>query len=108
MQYVVLVRALAEIGTDDAGGILKRQLQRRLTDDAIEQAWYWIDLANGLRTLNRAQSLPHLLRCAESAAELPLGHFFAAETICFLGFSGYLHRPTRRSAAPPSACCIGL
>ncbi len=92
MQYVVQVRALAEIGTDDAGRILERQLQRRLTDDALEQAWYWIDLANGLRTLNRSQSLPHLLRCAESAAELPLGHFFAAETICFLGFAGYLRQ----------------
>ena len=92
MQYVVQVRALAELGTDDAGRILERQLQRRLTDDVIEQAWYWIDLANGLRSLNRAQSLPHLLRCAEAAGELPLGHFFAAETICFLGFSGYLRQ----------------
>ncbi len=99
MQYVVQVRALAELGTDDAGRILERQLQRRLTDDAIEQAWYWIDLANGLRTLNRAQSLPHLLRCAESAGELPLGHFFAAETICFLGFAGYL-RQTEHAARP--------
>src|SRR5437764_4676571 len=62
MQYVVQVRALAELGTDDAGRILERQLDRRLTDDQIEQAWYWIDLANGLRSLNRAQSLPHLLR----------------------------------------------
>src|SRR6202790_4279919 len=92
MQYVVQVRALAELGTDDAGRILERQLQRRLTDDVIEQAWYWIDLANGLRSLNRAQSLPHLLRCSESAGELPLGHFFAAEMICFLGFSGYLQQ----------------
>jgi hypothetical protein len=93
MQYVVQVRALAELGTDDAGRILERQLQRRLTDDHIEQAWYWIDLANGLRTLNRAQSLPHLLRCAEAAGDLPLGHFFAAETVCFLGFPGYLRQP---------------
>jgi hypothetical protein len=89
-QYVVQVRALAEIGTEDAGRILERQLQRRLTDDVIEQSWYWIDLANGLRSLNRAQSLPHLLRCAEAAGEIPLGHFFAAETVCFLGFGGYL------------------
>jgi hypothetical protein len=89
-QYVVQVRALAEIGTEDAGRILERQLQRRLTDDVIEQSWYWIDLANGLRSLNRAQSLPHLLRCAETAGEIPLGHFFAAETVCFLGFGGYL------------------
>jgi HEAT repeat protein len=93
MQYVVQVRALAELGTEDAGRILERQLQRRLTDDQIEQSWYWIDLANGLRSLNRSQSLPHLLRCAESAGEIPLGHFFAAETVCFLGFAGYLRQP---------------
>src|SRR5438132_11134490 len=67
MQYVVQVRALAELGTDDAGRILERQLQRRLTDDVIEQSWYWIDLAHGLRSLNRSQSLPYLLRCAEAA-----------------------------------------
>lgn len=92
-QFVVKVRALAEIGTDEAGRILERQLQRRLTEDQIEQSWYWIDLASCLRTLNRAQSLPHLLRCAERAGEIPLGHFFAAETVCFLGFSGYLRQP---------------
>lgn len=93
VQYVVQVRALAELGTDDAGKILERQLHRRLTDDQIEQSWYWIDLASGLRTLNRVQSLPHLLRCAEAAGDIPLGHFFAAETICFLGFGGYLRQP---------------
>jgi hypothetical protein len=92
-QYVVQVRALAEIGTDAAGRILERQLQRRLTGDRLEQTWYWIDLASSLRTLNREQSLPHLLRCAESAGDLPLGHFFAAETVCFLGFAGYLREP---------------
>lgn len=92
-QFVVQVRALAEIGTDDAGRILERQLQRRLTDDRVDQAWYRIDLAGGLRTLGRPQSLPHLLRCAESADEAPLGHFFAAETVCFLGFEGYLREP---------------
>src|SRR5436190_125050 len=72
--------------------LLLARRQRRLTDDQIEQAWYWIDLANGLRALNRAQSLPHLLRCAEAAGDIPLGHFFAAETICFLGFAGYLRQ----------------
>src|SRR5919109_3021249 len=79
-QYVYQVRALTEIGTDDAGKILERQLQRRLSEDQIEQSWYWIDLATGLRSLNREQSLPHLLRCSEQAGDLPLGHFFAAET----------------------------
>src|SRR5436190_18999534 len=48
MNYVVHVRALAEIGTDDACEILERQLHHRLTDDELEQSWYWIDLANGL------------------------------------------------------------
>src|SRR5438309_9645337 len=33
--YVIQVRALAEIGTDDAGRILERQLERRLTTDVI-------------------------------------------------------------------------
>jgi len=93
VQFVVQVRALTELGTDDAGRILERQLQRRLTDNQIEQFWYWIDLASGLRSLNRAQSLPHLLRCAEAAGDMPLGHFFAAETVCFLGFAGYLRQP---------------
>jgi hypothetical protein len=92
MHYVVHVRALAEIGTDDAGRILERQLQRRLSEDQLEQSWYWIDLANGLRTLNRQESLPYLLRCSEIAGDQPLGHIFAAETICILGFSGYLRQ----------------
>src|SRR5262245_59408984 len=92
-QYVVQVRALAELGTDEAGRILERQLQRRLTEDVMEQSWYWIDLASSLRALNRVQSLPHLLRCAEAAGDIPLGHFFAAETVCFLGFAGYLRQP---------------
>src|SRR5207253_8019616 len=93
MQYVVQVRDLAELGTEDAGRILERQLHRRLSEDQIEQSWYWIDLANGLRSLNRSQSLPHLLRCSEQAGEIPLGHFLAAETACFLGFAGYLRDP---------------
>lgn len=90
VDYVVRVRALTELGTETAGRILERQLQRNLTDDQIEQSWYWIDLANGLRILNRTESLPALLGCAERACEIPLGHLFAAETVCMLGFSGYL------------------
>jgi hypothetical protein len=109
MQFVVQVRALAEIGTDDAGRILERQLQKRLSEDQIEQSWYWIDLASGLRSLNRSQSLPHLLRCAEEAGEVPLGHFFAAETVCFLGFAGYLRQsetPLGRAALRVLHCAL--
>src|SRR5437870_2233085 len=42
IHYVVHVRALTELGTDDAGQILERQLSRRLTEDELEQSWYWI------------------------------------------------------------------
>jgi hypothetical protein len=91
--YVIQVRALAELGTEAAGRILEGQLQRRLTSDLMEQSWYWIDLANGLRNLNREQSLPELLRCAESSGDYPLSHFFAAEAVCFLSFAGYLRQP---------------
>jgi hypothetical protein len=104
MHFVFQVRALAEIGTDAAGRILERQLQRHLTDDQLEQAWYWIDLAGSLRTLNRDESLPHLLRCADSASAVPLGHFFAAETVCFLGFAGYL----RQSESPLGSAALRL
>jgi hypothetical protein len=91
--FIYQVRALAEIGTDAAGRILERQLQRRLSDNQFEQACYWIDLAVSLRALNRQESLPHLLRCWEGARETPLGHYYAAETVCFLGFAGYLRQP---------------
>ncbi len=92
-QFFFHVRALAEIGTDAAGVILERQLGRRLADDQLEQSWYWIDLAGGLRAVGRDASLPHLLRCAPAALGTPLGHFYAAETTCFLGFAGYARRP---------------
>jgi HEAT repeat protein len=89
IQYVVRVRALAEIGTEEAGQILERQLRRQLSDNPMDQAWYWIDLANSLRNLNREESLPHLFECVAEADDFPLVHYFAAETVCFLGFSGY-------------------
>ena len=91
--FIYQVRALAEIGTDAAGRILERQLHRRLSDNRLEQAWYWIDLAACLRFLNRDESLAHLLRCSEGPRESPLGHYYAAETVCFLGFAGYLRQP---------------
>jgi hypothetical protein len=90
IQFIVRVRALAEIGTDEACQILERQLRRRMTNNRIEQAWYWIDLANCLRQLNREDSVPLLLDCVTETDEFPLVHHFAAETIAFVSFSGYL------------------
>ncbi|HMP61330.1 MAG TPA: hypothetical protein PKD86_18465, partial [Gemmatales bacterium] len=50
-QFAIKVRALAEIGTDEAGEILEKQLRRQIARDPLEQSWYWIDLANSLRML---------------------------------------------------------
>jgi hypothetical protein len=91
--FAVHVQALAEIGSAQAGTILRGQLHRKLSDDPVEQSWYWIDLAHGLRRLNREESLPDLLRCPASAADVPLGQFYAAETAACSGFADYLRRP---------------
>ena len=91
--FMIKVRALAEIGTDDAGLVLERQLSRRISNDPIEQSWYWIDLAQALRELNRCESLPSLLRCSEKALAFPLGHLFAAELTAFPEFGDYLNDP---------------
>jgi hypothetical protein len=93
LQYAVHVQALAELGSPHAGAILRRQLQRRLSDDPVEQSWYWIDLAHGIRHLGRPDCLPHLLRCPATGGEVPLGQFFAAETACCPGFADVLRRP---------------
>ncbi|GIW82554.1 MAG: hypothetical protein KatS3mg105_4361 [Gemmatales bacterium] len=91
--FVVHVRALSEIGTDDAGAILERQLKRVITNDPVEQAWYWIDLAGGLRQMNREQCLPDLFECFVKVGDLPLSYFLASEIACFLGFCGFLRQP---------------
>jgi hypothetical protein len=93
LQYAVHVQALAELGSPHAGTIFRRQLQRRLSDDPVEQSWYWIDLAHGIRHLGRADCLPHLLRCPATVGEVPLGQFYAAETACCPGFVDVLRRP---------------
>jgi hypothetical protein len=92
-QFVVQVRALAEIGNPAAGAILERQLRRPLSDDPVEQSWYWIDVAHGLRRLNRPESLAALLECAHRAGGLPLGHLFAAETAGHPHFHDRLREP---------------
>jgi hypothetical protein len=93
LQFAVQVQALAELGSPHAGTIFRRQLQRRLSDDPVEQSWYWIDLAHGIRHLGRADCLPHLLRCPATGGEVPLGQFYAAETACCPGFADVLRRP---------------
>lgn len=86
LQFVVHVRALAELGTEAAGRVLDRQIGRSLSDDALEQAWYGIDLASGLRRMRRRESLPRLLAFATEAMELPLCHLLGAEVTAFPGF----------------------
>ncbi len=99
-QFAIQVRALAEIDTDDARCLLERQFDRRLSDDALEQAWYRLDLACGLRRMNRLQSLPVLVRAA-AGPEGPLVHFLAAEVACcefFAEFVSDIHTPLGQAA----------
>lgn len=90
LDFAVRVRALTEIGTTEAAELLARQLTRSLSVDPVEQSWYWVDVAAGLRRLNHTPALPAVLRCADAAAELPPGAQLAAEAVAFSGFASAL------------------
>lgn len=101
LSYVVRVRALAELGTEEACAILERQLDRIIIDDPLEQAWYWIDIAHSLRMLAHDESLPLLLDRVNQADDFPLVHFYASELIAFSSFASYLqdfHDPHGKAA----------
>lgn len=98
LEFAVRVRALTEIGTPEAGYVLERQLGRHLTADPVERAWYWVDVAAGLRRLNHTDALPAVLRCADDAAGLPQGTVLAAEAVGFPNFPAALHNPDSPSA----------
>ncbi len=90
--FAVNVRALARVGTPAAGRVLERQLDRRLTPDPVEQAWYWADVAAGLRQLHHSTALPGVLRCADAAAAtLPAGVVLAVEALAFPNFPSTLN-----------------
>src|SRR5947209_1187729 len=82
-------------GADFVGALnfLEGQLNRRVSDDPLEQARYWIDLAEGLRGLNLHESVPALLRRADDALDLPLGEAYAGELSSFAAFAEFLHDP---------------
>ncbi len=84
--YAVQVRALTHVGTPEAGHVLERQLDRSITRDPVEQAWYWADIAAGLRQLGHAPALPAVLRCFDAAATLPAGTVLASEAVAFPNF----------------------
>lgn len=92
--FAVQVRALARIGTPAAGLVLERQLTRRLSPDPVEQAWYWADVAAGLRQVRHTSALAAVLRCADAAAGLPAGYVLAAEALAFPNFSSALRDVT--------------
>jgi hypothetical protein len=101
LDFAVQVRALAEIGTPDAAGVLEKQLTRTLSRDPVEQSWYWVDVASGLRRLNRTDALPAVLHCADEAAHLPQGAVLAAEAVAFPNYPSTLHdlsSPTGKAA----------
>ncbi|VTT97134.1 hypothetical protein : : HEAT_2 [Gemmataceae bacterium] len=85
--FAVQVRALASVGTPEAGKLLERQLARKHTQDPVEQTWYWADVAAGLRHLHHTVALPAVLRCVDAAAGLPAGAVLAAEAVAFPNFA---------------------
>jgi hypothetical protein len=93
LDFAVQVRALADLASPDAARVLEVLLVRPLAGDAVEQAWYWVDVAAGLRRLNRLEALPAVLRCADAAAELPPGAVLAAEAVAFPNFPATLKQP---------------
>jgi len=87
------VRKRAHVDFAGALNFLEGQLNRRVSDNPLDQARYWIDLATGLRGLNLHESLPGLLRRADDALDLPLAEGFASEVSSFAAFAEYLHDP---------------
>jgi hypothetical protein len=92
--FAVQVRALAAIGTPEAGRVLEHQLGRNLSGDPVEQAWYWADVATALRHLHHVPALPAVLRCADAAGGLPAETVLAVEAVAFPNFSTTLNDPT--------------
>ncbi len=80
---------------DFAGALnyLEGQLNRKVSENPLDQSRYWIDLAGGLRGLNLHESLPGLLRRADDALDLPFGEGYASEVSSFAAFAEYLHDP---------------
>src|SRR5262245_8269835 len=87
------VRRRCHVDFVGALNFLEGQLNRRVSNDPLEQARYWIDLAEGLRALNLHESLPALLRRADDALDLPMAEGYAAEVSTFAAFAEYLHDP---------------
>lgn len=87
------VRRRCHVDFVGALNFLEGQLNRRVSDDPLEQARYWIDMAEGLRRLNFHESVPALLRRADEALDLPLGETYAAEVASFAAFAEFLHEP---------------
>jgi HEAT repeat protein len=87
------VRRRCHVDFTGALNFLEGQLNRRVSDNPLEQARYWTDLAEGLRGLNLHESLPALLRRSDDALDLPLAEGYAAEVSSFAAFAEHLHDP---------------
>jgi hypothetical protein len=87
------VRRRRDVDSVGALNFLEGQLNRKVSDDPLEQSRYWIDLAEGLRGLNLHESVPALLRRADDALDMPLGDGYAAELASFAAFAEFLHDP---------------
>lgn len=95
LEFAPRVHALVESGHRGAAEVLACQLSHRISSDPTEQAWYWLDVARGLRRLRSPETMTALLRCPALAADSPLNHHYAAEIACCPGFRDALTEPIR-------------
>ena len=93
LDYVVVVRSLLELGTNQAFEILQKAFGKTHSKDPLEDLWYAIDITNALRQVNRDKILPEIVGYLCQRRELAIAPLFAAEIVSFDSFPELLKSP---------------
>lgn len=93
LDYVVVVKALLEIGTPQSFDILQKSFGKTHSKDPMEDLWYAIDITNALRQVNRDEILPEIVTYLCKHRGLAIAPLFAAEVISFDSFPELLKSP---------------
>jgi len=93
LDYVVVVRSLLELGTNQSFEILQKSFGKTHSKDPLEDLWYAIDITNALRQVNRDKILPEIVAYLSQRRELAIAPLFAAEIVSFDSFPELLKSP---------------
>ncbi|PHX64037.1 MAG: hypothetical protein CK551_02880, partial [Planctomycetaceae bacterium] len=93
LDYVVVVRSLLELGTNQSFEILQKSFGKTRSKDPLEDLWYAIDITNALRQVNRDNILPEIVTYLCQRRELAIAPLFAAEIVSFDSFPELLKSP---------------